>query len=257
VGGSSAINLLALIYPNKASLDSWAELGNDGWDWEHMAPYFQKFLTLNVPDNEVKEVLDIDYIKTSIQGSGPVQGSFPDMKDPIQKAWVDTFRTLHLKSNQDPTLGESIGGYTSAGSITASKERSHPGVAYYAPAKDRPNLHLITAAHVEKVVFTKDSTHCDAVASGVQFLHQGISTFVKASKEVLLSSGVFGSPQVLELSGIGSRELLEQHKTPVLYGNHYVGGTSNVMLPTGDVNYAQRIYRITCFVALSSRLMMA
>ncbi|PQE25123.1 GMC oxidoreductase protein [Rutstroemia sp. NJR-2017a BVV2] len=131
--------------------------------------------------------------------SDPVQGSFPDMKDPIQKAWVDTFRTLQLKSNQDPTFGESIGAYTSPCSIAASKERSYSGVAYYSPAKDRPNLHLITAAHVEKIVFTEDSTHGDAVASGVQFLHHGISTFVKARKEVLLSSGVFG------------------------YENHYVG----------------------------------
>ncbi|QSZ30689.1 hypothetical protein DSL72_000247 [Monilinia vaccinii-corymbosi] len=223
VGGSSAINNLALIYPNRASLDGWAKLGNESWVWNHMAPYFQQFQAVNPPSQEIQEFLGIDYMDKRIQGSGPIQCSFPDIKDPLQKLWVDTFKHLKLDLRTDPLSGDSVGGYTSPCTISDAKERSHAGAAYYAPAKERPNLHLITSAHVEKIVFRDDSVAGEAVASGVQFLHHGKPTLVHARKEVILSSGVFGSPQILELSGIGSAKLLQLHGIKIVYDNPYIG----------------------------------
>ena len=193
-----------------------------------MAPYFQKFQTFVPPSEDIKDFLGIDYIDPKIQGSsGPIYSSFPTIKDPIQKAWVDAFKNIHQGLKGDPLSGHSIGGYSSSCAITSdTHERSHAGKAYFGVVQDRPNLHLITAAHVMKVNFENTYEPEDSVANGVEFCHGNKVYQVKARKEVILAAGVFSSPQVLELSGIGSAQLLKTHGIEVVYDNSYVGGTS-------------------------------
>ncbi|MCJ1287041.1 hypothetical protein MMC26_006388 [Xylographa opegraphella] len=225
LGGSSVINLLALIYPTKAGLDAWAELGNNGWDWDSMAPYFRKFQTFVPPSQDIKDFLRMDYIDPTFQGSsGPIQSSFPNIKDPIQRAWVEAHQSIRHGLQADPLSGHSLGGYSSPCAITGdTKERSHAGKAYYGAAKDRPNLHLITAAQAEKVNFEPSVGSEDAIASGVKFSYANTTYNVRARKEVILAAGVFASPQLLELSGVGSSKILESHGIEVVYDNTYVG----------------------------------
>ncbi|KAL8901477.1 MAG: hypothetical protein Q9207_005175 [Kuettlingeria erythrocarpa] len=112
VGGSSAINALALIYPPKSSIDAWKHLGDEGWDWDAMAPYHRKFHTFNRPSKETAEALGTGYIDEDIQGrSGPIQSSFPEFQEPLGKAWPQTFKNLNLPLTSDPLSGQATGGF--------------------------------------------------------------------------------------------------------------------------------------------------
>ncbi|KAH0591774.1 hypothetical protein MHUMG1_10473 [Metarhizium humberi] len=150
--------------------------------------------------------------------TGPVQVSFPDsVKDPIANAWVKSFKSLGHAMRHDPFCGKAVGGYTNATTIDpVTKTRSYAGSAYYKPAARRSNLQLITGALVEKLLFTGSTSDGDVIATDVQFAKDGESQTIKARKEVILSAGAFNSPKILELSGIGSRTLLDEHKIPVV-----------------------------------------
>lgn len=222
-----------MIAPSKASMDAWAQMGSRGWDWETMKTYYQKFHTLSPPSDAAKEYLGIDYIDENVRGkSGPIQASFSASQNPIAKAWIDTFKTLNYKLTGDPFSGKSTGGFSNAATIDPkTKERSYVTSAYYAPVRDRTNLHVITEAFVEKIVLEHIS---DSVsASGVQFTHEGKSQTVKAQREVILAAGAIQSPQLLELSGIGDAALLKSHGLQVYIDNRNVGENLQDHLFTG------------------------
>lgn len=246
MGGSSAINAQALIPPSSASIDAWAQLGNPGWNWPTLKPYFQKFHTLTSPSEEIKKYLSIDYLEEDIRGkTGPIKASFPDNTEEnvLAKAWVDTFKSLGYGITGDPFSGKVSGGFMSASTVDpVSKERSYAASAYYAPAKGRSNLHVITDALVEKILLehidnpTINNDDGRYSASVVQYMHEGQVKTAKANKEVVLCAGAIQSPQILELSGIGDRILLESHGIKVLIDNPNVGENLQDHLFTG-INY--------------------
>lgn len=99
LGGSSAINGQAFIAPAQADIDAWAKLGNQGWDWAGLAPFFKKSYTLIPPKDEATlKHLGIDWINDEYRGtSGPIKVSFPGIvQNPLCKAWIDTFRGLNM-----------------------------------------------------------------------------------------------------------------------------------------------------------------
>lgn len=208
-----------------------------------MKLYFQKFHTLTPPSEEIKKYLSIDYVDEDIRGkTGPIKASFPDSAEEnvLAKAWVDTFKSLGYGITGDPFSGKVSGGFVSASTVDpVSKERSYAASAYYAPAKDRLNLHVITDALVEKILLEHidDSTinNDDGRYSAniVQYVHEGQVKTVKANKEVVLCAGAIQSPQILELSGIGDRALLESHGIKVLIDNPNVGENLQDHLFTG------------------------
>ncbi|KAH0293714.1 alcohol oxidase, partial [Aureobasidium sp. EXF-3399] len=199
IGGSSAINSLAIIYPSAAEIDAWAGLGNDGWDWKTLAPYFLKFQTIVPPNEEVKKQVNIIHNDETIWKShGPIQTSFPSQVTPLHKAWLDTFHTLGLENVSDPLTGHAIGGHTSTCHVTGvTHERSHAGVAYLDPVLGRKNLTIISNAVVNRLAIAK--------------------------KEVILAAGTFNTPQILELSGVGDPEILEKHGIDVFCANPAIG----------------------------------
>jgi choline dehydrogenase len=103
----------------------------------------------------------------------------------------------------------------------SSSTRSYAATAYYAPNVNRPNLTVLTEAQVNKIVLSK--AHGSVRATSVSFTSKGSTYNVKASKEVLLCAGAFQSPQILELSGIGSKEILTPLEIPVVVENPNVG----------------------------------
>ena len=224
IGGSSAINLMAMQYPTKASIDSWAELGNPGWDWDSLAPYYRKSQRLCPPSKDVEESLNIDFLDPKVQGTdGPICASYPGGLDPIQKAWVDTWKGLGKTITGDPLHGIHTGGFTSPSSVDPEKgERSHAGNEYYQPVTERENLHVVTGAMIEKIELDA-SIPDDAVATGVTFTHTGQRFTAKARREVILSAGTVGSSTLLELSGIGNKSVLEPLGINAIIGNPNVG----------------------------------
>ncbi|KAK5691462.1 hypothetical protein LTR97_011455 [Elasticomyces elasticus] len=206
IGGTSAINSFAIIYPSAAGINAWAELGN----------------TIVPPNEEVKKQLNIMHSDESIRNSsGPIQASFPMRATEFQKIWVDTFRTLGLNNVSDPLDGHAIGGHTSTCHITGDKhERSHAGVAYLDPVRNRTNLTVITKALVCKLTIDKDPV---PIARGVVYSQHGVLHEVRARRDIILAAGTFNTPQILELSGIGNPDILQQHGIDVVYANPAVG----------------------------------
>jgi len=194
VGGSSAINSFALIYPSKTELDNWAALGNTGWDSEGISPYLRKFQTIFRPSPEIQKELSIDYLSDTDETCGPIQASFPRIIKPLEKAWVDTHEQLGFQNHKDPCSGHALGGYISSCHVTGSKsERSHAGTAYLDPVSKRANLDVCTGAHVEKIRFAKNTAQIHT-AVGVVCRTNGETHEVKVTREVVLAAGKFGSP---------------------------------------------------------------
>lgn len=224
LGGSSALNLQALIAPSKSDFDSWTKFGNPGWNWETMAPYLRKFFTLTEPTSDTTQDLGLDWIGKDSRGdSGPVQASFSETKhNAFPRAWVESFRTLGFPMTGDPFSGSFTGGFNNPITVNAAtKQRSYAATAYYSPVRGRSNLHVLTNSVVQKLELHKIQD--EVVAKGVSFVHNSKNQMVKARKEIILAAGVFQSPKLLELSGIGSAELLQSHHIPALIDNPFVG----------------------------------
>ena len=121
-----------------------------------MAPYYRKFYTLNIPDEQTCQHLGWDYITDSgREARGPIQISYTGaVQDPLAKPWVDTFKGLNLKMSGNPYSGNSIGGYANAATLDPkSKTQSYATTAYYSPASERANLHVLTGVVVKKIGF--------------------------------------------------------------------------------------------------------
>ncbi|KAK4233370.1 L-sorbose 1-dehydrogenase [Achaetomium macrosporum] len=210
LGGSGALNGMNFVLPAKEDLDSWAALGNPGWDWESFAKYLKKTHTVTAGGKA--------------QNDGVLQLNIPEEETKWPQAWRDTFAGLGFPTDNDPFTGEPHGAVTYPDAIDpVSKTRSFSGNAYLTPARTRPNLVLWTGVSVDKILF--DKTPDGAVATGVQYTStkDGKTQTVSARKEVILCAGTFHSPAILELSGVGDAELLQKLGIDVVVDNPFVG----------------------------------
>ncbi|EPS36375.1 hypothetical protein H072_10091 [Dactylellina haptotyla CBS 200.50] len=235
LGGSSAINFLFWTHPSQKDINDWGLLGNANWTWNALKPYFKKSEQYVAPSAQIENNLQTQYIVPASHGnSGPIKTGFPDWYTSITEAWPRTFANRGLGVNGDPKDGLALGGYTNLLNLDLSTHtRSYAATGYYAPNAGRPNLHLFTGSLVRKVLFTTQGG--SKVASGVQFVKNGTTTTLQATKEVIIAAGAFGSPQILELSGIGKTSLLNQHSIPVVFNNPNVGENlqDHVYVPIG------------------------
>ncbi|KAL8888124.1 MAG: hypothetical protein Q9192_006226 [Flavoplaca navasiana] len=215
-----------MTYPSKSGVDSWEKLGNRGWNFTNLRPYYQNFHPYTPPSKVAEELLALDYIDQSPQGkTGPIQVSFRDFQGQLQKRWPETLETLGMECARVALTGVGSGGHSNPASIDPkSKTRSHAGSGYYdAELRKRPNLGLLSEAMVEKVILTRLEDG-KLLAKGMQFTSRaGKKHVANASQEVILSAGAFQSPQLLELSGIGSRYLLERFGIEVIIDSPFVG----------------------------------
>ncbi|KAH8819688.1 GMC oxidoreductase [Xylogone sp. PMI_703] len=218
LGGSSAINGMMCTYSSIRDIDNWEKLGNPGWSFEDLAPYYRKFEGFTTPSKSIEKFYETKRIidKELHNADGPVKTSFPHDKRYAGDAWIETFDRLGLKMNVDPQTGKGLGGHTNLVTLdAASGTRSYSATAYFAPNVGRSNLTILTQA--------QDHSRHLLRATGVDFTSSGTSYHVRAGREVLLCAGTIQSPQVLELSGIGSKSILEPLGINVLYDNPNVG----------------------------------
>ncbi|KAL8946303.1 MAG: hypothetical protein Q9222_007281 [Ikaeria aurantiellina] len=224
LGGSSGINYMQFTFASRTDLDDWEKLGNTGWNYDSMAPYYRKFENFQAPGPEI-DSLGIDgYLNEAVHGhAGPINASLTPFYIPIQASWTPTLANMGLAPNGDPRDGVSLGGYTNPMVLTRSTaRRSFAGNSYWKPFSQRPNLHTITGAVVRNVIFS-NSTSGDLVAAGLNFTANNQSFIANASREVILSGGTMKSPQMLELSGIGDAKLLNSFGIDVVIDNPNVG----------------------------------
>lgn len=223
LGGSSAINFLMHTHASDVDIDSIERLGNPGWNSRLLQPYFRKSETYNAPQDDTGDVPGRPIIDPSLHGNvGPIQTSFPQGLGDIDQAWAPTFTTLGMGAKSDPRAGATLGGYSLPKSMDKYGRRSYAATAYYVPIADRPNLTVLTNAHVNKIIF-KSAVQLPLEASGVSYSVAGKVEFINTRREVIVCAGTVQSPQILELSGIGSKEVLEKYGINVMYSNPRVG----------------------------------
>ena len=224
LGGSSGINYMQFTFASRTDLDDWEKLGNTGWNYESMAPYYKKFEDFQGATPEIHSLGIDKFVNEAVHGhDGPINASLTPFYSGVQAAWPLTLANMGLAPNGDPRDGVSLGGYTNPMVMTkGSSHRSFAGNSYWKPYSQRPNLHTITKAVIRNVVFS-DSRDGDLVATGVNFTADGKSYIANTTKEVIISGGTMKSPQMLELSGIGDAELLESLGIETLIDNPNVG----------------------------------
>ncbi|CAH0046295.1 unnamed protein product [Clonostachys solani] len=217
LGGSSAINFLMLVHPSRKSLDSWEELGNEGWGFDSMAPYLHKFNTVHEPPQAAKDAVGLSNHNTYVGSEGPVSVSYSEGYGTTNKAWMESFKKFGLEVAGDIRAGGALGAFQQPGTIDPeTKTRSYALTAYYThEIAGRKNLTVVTNTVVKKLLF--DTSGVEPVANG-----SGPETVIHSS-EVIIAAGSLMSPQILELSGIGDRSLLESHDIPVIVHNPSVG----------------------------------
>ncbi|KAK7960564.1 aryl-alcohol dehydrogenase [Apiospora saccharicola] len=209
------------------------QFGNPEYDWNfRTVPQFKGACTIHAPSEAAKKLAVLDSPHDfSSNGNGPVQVSFSEgYTEPFNQAWMETFANLGHKLTADPRTGKAIGAFQSPASIDPKDHtRSSATTAYLGPkVRQRSSLAVMTDATVKRILFERDDTSGSLVAKGVvvdlQSKDGGVEeTTIPVNFEVILSAGALQSPQILELSGIGQKDLLASHGIEVLVDNSGVG----------------------------------
>ncbi|PHH88943.1 hypothetical protein CDD83_6863 [Cordyceps sp. RAO-2017] len=215
LGGSSALNSQVFVPPFKGVIDSWEAIGNPGWNWASLKAYLSKAYSSPAIAGDAKEALAIDGWPELNDARGPIQTTFGDKTHPIRRTWDETFRSSGQCNVGDPFIHSSVGAFSCLASIDSEGKRSYSASAYYKPFELRPNLHVLTNSYVEKIMLEKSDKSNSPKAVGVQYRSEDTTRTANVNKEVILAAGAFQSPKVLELSGIGSKEILQQHGVDV------------------------------------------
>ncbi|MCP5086554.1 MAG: choline dehydrogenase [Rhodobacteraceae bacterium] len=208
LGGSSSINGLLYVRGQPQDFDHWRQLGNDGWGWTDVLPYFKRAETWHGQEN------------SEFRGqNGPLSVSPTRLKRDVVDRWIDAAVTAGYRKNPDYN-GEDQEGVGYFQLTLKGVQRCSSAKAYLKPARNRKNLTVITQAQTEKVVL--ENNEATAVVARIK----GQTQTVKARKEIVLSAGSIGSPQILMLSGIGSSDELKSVGLDV--GQHLPGVGKNL-----------------------------
>ena len=205
IGGSSSINGLIFIRGQKENFDGWDALGNKGWSYNDVLPYFRKLEQFSGAPSQFHG------------HHGDLRVSELRNHHPHCEAWVAAAQHLGLPENDDFN-GASTYGVGAYHLSIGKRLRSSAAAAFLKPVLSRDNLTVITETMVEKIIIT------DGVATGVRVKHKGTSTTISAEAEIILCAGAIQSPQILQLSGVGPAKLLSQLDIPVVVDRPEVGG---------------------------------
>jgi choline dehydrogenase-like flavoprotein len=197
LGGSSSINGLVYIRGQKDDFDHWRQLGNIGWSFDDVLPYFRKAEDQQRGGDE-------------FHGSGgPLCVS--DQREPHElcDAFIAAAAEVGFPRNDDFNGPRQEGaGYFQT--TTRRGRRCSAAVGYLHPARRRPNLRVLTEAPLLRVLFAGNA------AAAVAFAHQGETWRASAGGEVILAAGAIATPPLLQLSGVGPQGLLQRFGIPVV-----------------------------------------
>jgi len=197
---------------SKEEYDNLVTLGNPGWDFNSLLTYFKKSESFVPPaDQEFADFWNQTFIPSFRGTGGPVSTVFPNFLPEAEFPQDQAALNLRIPVVHEPMGGQTSGAWRGSASIDfTTRTRSYSTTAYYLPNQNRTNLVLVTGAQVTNIHWAPTKKSGLVVASGVSFV-MGNSTqahTVNASAEVVLCSGSIGSPQILELSGIGDKTRL-------------------------------------------------
>ncbi|MFA1611658.1 GMC family oxidoreductase [Halobellus rubicundus] len=199
LGGSTVINGMAYVRGHAYDFDNWADLGNDGWGYDDLLPYFKRSENLTAEG-------DAEYHGTD----GPLTVSRGEEPNDLDQTLIEAAEEVGFERNTDFN-GERQTGVGLYHSTIADGHRHSTAAAFIKPILDRDNLHIETGAHVTELTFSGDT------ATGVVYNKGWTSdqAAIAEDGEVVLSAGAIQSPQLLMLSGIGPADHLEEHDIDV------------------------------------------
>ena len=204
IGGSSAVNGTIYVRGNRADYDHWAQLGNRGWDYEALLPYFRGMEGADgdMPDSYGRE--------------GPLKIARSRGVHPLTRVFIDAMGELGVPANGDYNGEDQCGA-----SVTHVNQRRgwrwSAARAFLDSARARPNLKVETGIFVRRVVIRNGR------AIGVEIERDGQARVEQCGGEVIVSASAFNSPKLLMLSGIGDPEHLRDHGIAVVHANPAVG----------------------------------
>ena len=249
LGGTSTINGATYVRAQKAQIDAWERLGNAGWNWESLLPYYKKAENLHPPD-AMLTARGAEYEPNARGFVGPVDVGWSNytMGGDAHDVLNETWQAIGLPYNQDQSSGELRGFSVFPSTIdSVHNVRADAARSYYWPVMERKNLHVFTNTLAEKLLWSEsDGVSDDLVcANGVQIRSKsgGDSRVVEAKMEVILSAGSLKSPVILENSGIGNPAILSKYGIDVKVNLPTVGENlqdqSNVLMTaTAKTNWS-------------------
>ncbi|MDP1585169.1 MAG: choline dehydrogenase [Bradyrhizobium sp.] len=204
LGGSSSINGLLYVRGQHEDYDRWRQRGNAGWGFDDVLPYFKK------AEDQQRGADDYH------GAGGPLPVSDMLHADPLSAAFIKAAVESGIPDNPD------FNGATQEGAgwfqtTTRNGRRASTARSYLRAAKGRRNLHVETAALAQRILFEGRR------ATGIEYRQNGALRTVRARREILISSGAYNSPQLLQLSGVGPADLLKSHGIDVVLDAPGVG----------------------------------
>lgn len=219
LGGSHAISVMLYHRGHPHDYDRWAAVAGDTWNPSEVLPYFVRAESQTAPDKRKN---------TATHGSdGPLPVSDLRHVNPMSHAFVSAAVAQGVGTN--PDFNDWAVDQSGAGLFQVTQQngnRASPASAYLTPAARRRNLTVLSGTTVERVVFSpaEGGGANDVVATGIEVVDaRGRRVTLHAAREVVLSAGVYGSPQLLMLSGIGPADHLREHGLPVVVDSPAVG----------------------------------
>ena len=190
LGGSSAINGLVFVRGQARDFDTWAQLGNRGWSYSDVLPFFKRLESYEGGEDAYRG------------RDGPLRVTDPDETGPLYDALIEAAGQVGIPHNPDYN-GATQEGISLSQATIANGRRMSTAHCYLDPIRKRKNLHIETNALTEGLVL--DGRRC----TGVRYSIRGEPRAARAAREVVVSAGSINSPQLLELSGIGQPERLQ------------------------------------------------
>ena len=200
LGGSSSINGMVHAFGHPGDYDEWRQLGCDGWSYGQVLAYFKRAETYQLGANNHRG------------GDGPLHVRQERSDNPLYEAFMAAGRELGFPSTDDYNGARPEGFYRTQHNHTFDRgRRCSASVAYLQPARKRPNLTIVTNAHVTRLIVEGGR------AVGVEYLDRSSRPRrLDAEGEVILAAGVYQTPQILMLSGIGDGDALRALDIPVV-----------------------------------------
>ncbi|KAJ3861587.1 alcohol oxidase [Lentinula novae-zelandiae] len=230
------------------------KFGNKTWNWKELLPYFKKVWIMHTLSETFvatpEELAMADIVPDlSVHGSnGPLPATLPTMYNNLHKPLFESFKSLGVPANSDPSAGNLHGVWTSKNIIDPNhKIRVSSARGYLDPLSEHSNLQVVTGAHVTRITFKTNAITREQVAETVEFVKEGQLNNVSCSKEVVICSGTYMTPQILENSGIGDPAILRKYGIPVVLelpgvGNNFqdhIYVSSSFELKDGNTSWDQ------------------
>ncbi|KAH6709669.1 hypothetical protein BKA61DRAFT_614774 [Leptodontidium sp. MPI-SDFR-AT-0119] len=231
IGGGTVLNGMVFHRGSKSDYDRWQELGNPGWSFDGLLPYFKKSETFTPPDPDLAD-WKIKYNPASHGFKGFVQSSFPRFVWPSTKNYIKSMLELNIPVLGDPAGGNATGASWFTLSLDPRDETRSTAEGFYTP--QRPNLHLLTHYQVTKLHMNSKGSRTAVMGVEYSAAENEKTYSVTASKDVILAAGTLHTPQILLLSGIGDTRHLSS-----------VGIKAVVDLPGVGANYQDHLLLVT------------